>query len=144
MSCVGLICLLLMFWIFRKFFLSLSLFYCGEESHGQGNLDRRNHFIWGLLTVSNVSLCSWWQPASEYSAGRRAESSKFEKSAETLGQIRVWTFETSKLIPSDTLPPTRPHLLILLTLSKRSTKAPFCLNHHKAHLFVMCWVLKII
>jgi hypothetical protein len=26
----------------------------------------------------------------------------------------VWAFETSKPTPSDTLPPTRPHLIILL------------------------------
>jgi hypothetical protein len=28
----------------------------------------------------------------------------------------AWAFETSKTIPSDTLLPTRPHLLILLIL----------------------------
>jgi hypothetical protein len=33
------------------------------------------------------------------------------------------TFETSKLISNDTLPPTRPHLLICLILSNSTTIA---------------------
>ena len=39
-----------------------------------------------------------------------------------------WAFETSKPTLSDILPPTRPHLLILLILSKSST--PWWLSIH--------------
>ena len=32
----------------------------------------------------------------------------------------AWAFETTNPTPSDTLPPTKPHLLILLIISKDS------------------------
>lgn len=56
--------------------------------------------------------------ARSKAAGRRAWKQQLSAYILTTSQRRIgmalaWTFEISKLTPSDTPPPTEPHLLIL-------------------------------
>jgi hypothetical protein len=49
-------------------------------------------------------------------SGTVAESEFLEHGQKKILDL-AWAFETSKTTPSDTLPPTRPHLLTLVILS---------------------------
>lgn len=63
----------------------------------------------GLESMTNVEGA--WQMASRH--GTEAVSEKDSQiQAERMMLGKAWTFETSSLAPSDTLPP-KPHLLIL-------------------------------
>lgn len=96
---------------------------------------KRKHLTGALPTVQRFSpLSSWqgaWQHAGRRGAGEIAECYR-ERERETKTDTEKdrqtdrdrlglsWAFETLKPIPSDTLPPTSPHLLILLILSNSS------------------------
>lgn len=69
----------------------------------------------GLLTVSEVNTSLLWQETRQHEAGARAVTESYiltHRQGEILGL--PWGFETSK---PDTLPSTRPNLIIFLILS---------------------------
>jgi hypothetical protein len=84
---------------------------------------KRRHLIGGLVTVSEA-----WSliiKAGSIAADRNGAGEVVESYILIYNQRKnlglVWAFKTSKPTPSDTFPPTRPHLLILLILSKWPT-----------------------
>lgn len=69
-------------------------------------------FNWGLQFQKFGPLSSW-QEAGRRDAGEIAGTSTYRSvgSRKRKPLDLAWTFETSKSIPSDGLPPASPHLL---------------------------------
>jgi hypothetical protein len=94
-------------------------FYCYEKTPWPQQLLFKKPCTWGWLTFQRFSpLFSWqesWQHAGRHDAGEVAEIStaRLDDSKERATLGLAWASETPKPIPSDTLPPIRPHLLIV-------------------------------
>ena len=108
-----------------------SVSFCCEKTHDHGNSCKLKYLIGTGLQFQRFSPLSSWQKAwwhtGRHGAGEGTESSTSRSTGsrkrKSLGL--AWAFETSKPIPSDTLPPARSCLLMTLHMAGH-----FHLNQH--------------
>lgn len=104
----------------RDCWISLGcLSYCSivKRYHGQSSSYKWKHLIWGLAYSFSWSVISWWKHSVTPGPGAVAKNCILICRQQTGSATRSWNL---KAHPCDTLPPTRPHLQVLI-LSKNST-----------------------